>query len=103
MYLRTCKICRKQYVGSSVAKFKLRFNQYKSYIKLYGAGRKIFKQEKLIQHFYSEDHNGTNQDSHVKIIDFCDPNDQEKHENFWMNKLRTLYPEGLNYKRINHY
>ena len=39
----------------------------------------------------------------VKIIDFYDPNDQEKHENFWMNKLRTLYLEGLNYKRIYHY
>ena len=39
----------------------------------------------------------------VIIIDFYDPNDQEKHENFWMNKLRTLYLEGLNYKRIYHY
>ena len=28
-------------------------------------------------------------------IDFCDPNDQEKREDFWMDKLRTLYPEGL--------
>ena len=32
------------------------------------------------------------------MIDFCDPDDQEKRENFWMNKLRTVYPEGLNYK-----
>ena len=35
----------------------------------------------------------------VQIIDFCDPNDQEKREDFWMHKLRTLYPEGLNMKR----
>ena len=26
----------------------------------------------------------------VQIIDFCDPNDQEKREDFWMDKLRTL-------------
>ena len=35
----------------------------------------------------------------AQIIDFCDPNDQEKLENFWMHKLRTLQcwinPEGL--------
>ena len=37
----------------------------------------------------------------VQIIDFCDPNDQDKCEDFWMDKLRTLYPEGLNMKRIN--
>ena len=36
IYLLTCKRCRKQYVGSTVTKFRLRFNQYKSNIKLYG-------------------------------------------------------------------
>ena len=72
-------------------------------MKLYGEGRGNFKQEQLIEHFYGENHNGLHQDINVKIIDFCDPNDQEKRENFWMNKLRTLYPEHLNCKRINHY
>ena len=70
---------------------------------MYGEGRRNFKQEKLIENFNSENHNGTHQDINVKIIDFCDPTDQEKREHFWMNKLRTLYPGGLNYKRINHY
>ena len=37
----------------------------------------------------------------VQIIDFCDPNDQENREDFWMHKLQTLYPEGLNMKRIS--
>ena len=32
----------------------------------------------------------------VQIIDFCDPNEQEKRENFLMHKLQTPYPEGLN-------
>ena len=26
VYLLTCKICRKQYVGSTITKFRLRFN-----------------------------------------------------------------------------
>ena len=37
----------------------------------------------------------------VQIIDFCDPNNQEKREDFWMYKFQTLYPEGLNTKIIN--
>ena len=37
----------------------------------------------------------------VQIIDFCDPNNQEKREDFWMYKLQTFYPEGLNIKIIN--
>ena len=31
----------------------------------------------------------------VQIIDLCDPSGQEKREDFWMDKLRTLYPERL--------
>ena len=37
----------------------------------------------------------------VQITDFCDPNNQKKLEDFWMHKLRALYLEGLNIKRIN--
>ena len=43
IYLLTCKRCRKQYFGSTVTKFRLRFNQYKSNIKLYGEGKRGFK------------------------------------------------------------
>ena len=32
VYLLTCWVCLKQYVGSTVARFSLRFNQYKSNI-----------------------------------------------------------------------
>ena len=32
----------------------------------------------------------------VQIIDFCDPNDQEEREDFWMDKFQALYPEALN-------
>ena len=60
-------------VGSTITKFRLRFNQYKSNIMLYGEGRGNFKQEKLIEHFYSENHNGTHKDINVKTIDFLCP------------------------------
>lgn len=37
----------------------------------------------------------------VQIIGFYDTNNQEKLEDFWIQKLRILYGEGLNIKRIN--
>ena len=84
VYLITCKVCKKQYTGSTVTKFRARFNQYKSNLKLYGEGRRGFFQEKLIEHFLNHGHNGSYKDMMVEIIDFCDPNDQEKREGFWM-------------------
>ena len=43
IYLLTCKRCRKQYIGSTVKKFRLRFNQYKSNTELHGKGKRGFK------------------------------------------------------------
>ena len=45
--LVTCKICRKQYLGSTAKKFCLRFIQYKSNITLYIEGQRGFKHEKI--------------------------------------------------------
>ena len=95
VYLLTCKICAKQYTGSTITKSRSIFNQYKSNIKLYGEERGRFVQRKLRENFYSQNHHGT----HGDMIGHCDPNDQEKHENFWMQKLKTLCPDGLNQKR----
>ena len=36
----------------------------------------------------------------VEIKDNCDAIDKEKQENFWIHKLKTLYPNGLNQERI---
>ena len=100
VYLLTCKICAKQYTGSTITKFRSRFNQYKSNIKLYGEGRRYFVHEKLIEHFYSQNHHGTHGDMIVQIINQCDPNYQEKRENVWIHKLKTLYPDGLNQSEL---
>ena len=53
IYLVTCKVCQKQYVGSTITTSRKRFNQYKSNIKLYSKGRPGMKQEKLISHFFT--------------------------------------------------
>ena len=101
VYLLTCRVCKKQYTGSTITRFGERFNQCKSNLKLYAEGRRDFKQKKLLERFYSYNHHGTHNDMIVQIIDFCGPNAQERRENFWMHKLRTLHPDGLNHKKIN--
>ena len=99
IYLITCKVCQKQYVGSTITTFRKRFNQYKSNIKLYSEGRRGMKQEKLISHFFTDKHHGTYDDIKVQIINYCDANDQERREDFWIFNLNTLEPNGLNNKR----
>ena len=82
-----------------MARIRLRFNQYKSNIKLNGEGRRGFKKEKLIEHFLLLSHNGTHEDIKVQIIGHCDPNDQEDREDFWIFHLDTLHPKRLNQNR----
>ena len=102
IYLFTCMICGKQYVGSTTTKFRLRFNQYKSNMTKYLKGQRgaKVKQEKLFEHFCTENHDRTLKSMKVQIIDHCDPQDQEKREFFWEHTLDTHYPKGLNIKRI---
>ena len=42
IYLISCKVCKKQYTGSTVTKVRAQFSQYKSNLKLYGEGRRRF-------------------------------------------------------------
>ena len=44
VYLLTCKVCPKQHAGSTLTKYRLRFNQYQSNIKLYRESKSGFKQ-----------------------------------------------------------
>ena len=86
-----------------MARFRLRHNQCKSNIKLNGEGRRGFKQEKLIKHFFLLSDNGTHEDIKVQIAGHCDPDDQEAREGFWIFHLDTLHPKGLNKKRTLKY
>ena len=86
-----------------MTRFRLRFNQYKSNIKLNGEGSRGFKQEKLIEDFFLLSHNGTREGIKVQINGHCDPNDQEAREDFWMFYLDTLRLKGLNQKRALKY
>ena len=72
----------------------------KSNIKLHGEGKRGFKLEKLIEHFFCSNHSGNHKDISVQIIDCSDPNDRERSENFWIYHLDTMFPKGLNQKKL---
>ena len=66
VYLLRCKTCGKQYVGSTITKFRERFNNYKSQFKKYLLRKQVddlnpgkdISQAGLFEHFCAQDHNG---------------------------------------------
>ena len=52
IYLLSCKICGRQYTGTTVTRFRERFNQYKSDINLYSQGVRDLRFENGFSFFY---------------------------------------------------
>ena len=52
-------------------------------------------QEPLIESFFSNKHNGSHKDIKVQIIDYCDPNNPERREDFWIYHLEAIYLRWL--------
>ena len=100
VYLITCKKCLLEYVGSTVTKFRLRFNNHKSRIRRHEMLGQAEKEsdDLLYRHFCSEGHSGL-QDVRIQLIDWVngEENLREK-EGQWAYKLKTLDPNGLNDK-----
>ena len=118
VYLMTCNICHKQYVGKSLPIFRKRYNNYKSkFRKYYNAARDgtlqksklLIPQAHLHQHFL--EHIGDNFIKNGKedwsfwsfqIIDRSFNSEKLlERENFWIYKLKTMYPAGLNVREVS--
>ena len=97
IYLMECTLCNKQYVGKAETSFNLRLNNHRKDVK---------KPDSIMacKHFQK---NGHNFNKHAKfiIIDQLTNTTKSKEiltqrlierENFWIQKLETLYPKGLN-------
>ena len=125
IYLKNCKVCGIQNVGSTENKYRKRFNVYKSVQrqvreKLLGElpkatkrGRpkqnsedhsykgkkeieKKYAQEKFHKHFCQEGHKGI-EDWEVILIDSAHSEKSlRSKELFWQYKLKTFHPDGLN-------
>ena len=92
IYLITCSICSKQYVGATMRTLKNRMNQHRSSIKR--------KQDRYIsKHFNLPNHTVNN--LRVQVIDTANNiEDLQKKEQFWIKTLNTIQPIGLNVECI---
>ena len=68
-YLINCKLCGFQYVGSTITKFRLRFNNHKSRIRAHCRMSAVDKEsdDLVYMHFYSHGHHGLS-DVSIQLI-----------------------------------
>ena len=99
VYLVDCKSCRKQYIGSTSTKFRLRFNNYKNCHRKYNLNKSV-AQESFHTHFNQHDHNGMN-DWLFTLIDSAESVENlRRKEAYWQNKLNSFAPHGLNEREV---
>ena len=95
IYLLTCKLCKKQYTGKTVDRFRLRWNNYKESDRKFLRGEEI-KQKSLHEHFLSDSHQSFEEDVSICLVDKTDPSDPHMREYYWMRTLKTIAPFGFN-------
>ena len=104
VYLIECRVCQKPYIGSTTTKFRQRANNYKSIFRKFESKKDIPKQalnqRKFHTHYCSDDHSGID-DWLITIID----SDQDekclrRKELYWIHKLETFEPNGLNEREV---
>ena len=54
----------------------------------------------LIEQFFSNKHNGLHKNMKVQIIDYCNPNNPERREDFEIHHLDTIFPRGFNTRKL---
>ena len=90
IYLITCTQCKMQYVGQTSNTLRLRMNGHRSDIK-------HKKDTPVARHFNQTNH--TLENLHITPIEYLPDKSKDSRENketFWINKLRTMDPAGIN-------
>ena len=100
VYVITCKKCQKQYVhvGQTGRRLMDRFQGH------FGSINREETTTLINDHFNGEDHKGIH-DFEIHIVDFIQADAKSasgkaqrlKIETRWINRLRTAFPDGLNY------
>ena len=95
IYLLQCRICHFQYVGKSETPFNIRLSDH----------RKDAKSQALIlvcKYFNKQNHNFQKHAEFTLIEQIKSKQEHlRRRENFWVLKLITLYPDGLNQELNN--
>ena len=101
VYLIECRVCGEQYTGSTKTKFRSRANNYKSthrkFIIKKEVPKQALKQKRFHYHYCTESHTGI-EDWVITLIDRADA--FRKKELYWMYKLKTYAPYGLNEREV---
>ena len=89
LYFSGCKVCHKQYLGSTFTSFRNSFNNYKP------SGRKFsyvmsVAQAELFRHFTDFNHNGLLEDVTLQITDRVF-GESRLREGIWQFKLNSFY------------
>ena len=90
VYLLTCNVCLKQYVGETVEEFRYRWNNYKSNGRKYQDDGTCMQQH-LFEHFSEEGHRSFLEDVSITLTDKTDPSNSLQRENYW-STLKTMAP-----------
>ena len=98
IYLLSCSKCPKQYVGSTITKFRTRFINHKSRL---SAHKRLLASNKALddlvyKQFNQRDHKGVD-DVRVQLIDKCAKElVLREREAKWAYRLKTISPLVLN-------
>ena len=103
VYLIKCRVCGEQYTGTKT-KFRSRANHYKSthrkFISKKEVHKQALKQKRFHDHYSTESHTGI-EDWVITLIDRADTlKELRKKELYWMYKLKTYAPYGLNEREV---
>ena len=104
VYLIECEISGEQYTGSTKKKFRFRANNYKStqrkFVNKEAIRKQALKQKPFHEHYSSDIHNCI-QDWVITLIDSANTlKELRKKELYWMHKLETYPPYGLNERDV---
>ena len=108
VYKLQCRTCGLQYIGSTINKFRERFNNYKAQFRKFLKRKKDghlnpgdgISQANLFEHFCSENHNDM-EDWSFQLIDQSDSLERlRERESFWQHKLNCFIPNGLNEREV---
>ena len=104
VYLIECRVCGKQYSGSTMTKFRARANNYKSMHRTFRKEQILSNQarnQKLFhEHYLQNEHNGICV-WEMTIIDHAETvKSLRQKELYWYHKLKTYAPFGLNERDV---
>ena len=91
----SCKVCGKQLTGETTTAWRDRWNNYLDNMRK-ALRNEPHMQREVYEHFKLPGHTSMQEDVMVTLIDKTDSFFPKKREHFWINTLRTLYPDGFN-------